>query len=52
MLGREVARLVDEVLPAGEQTVRFDASHLANGVYIYRLNANQQERVRMMTLIK
>ena len=52
MLGREVARLVDEVLQAGEQTVRFDASNLANGVYIYRLNANQQERVRMMTLIK
>jgi hypothetical protein len=52
MLGREVARLIDELLPAGEQTVRFDASNLANGVYIYRIQANQQERVRMMTLIK
>jgi tetratricopeptide (TPR) repeat protein len=52
MLGREVVRLVDEVLPAGEQTVRFDASNLANGVYIYRIQAIQQERVRMMTLIK
>ena len=52
MLGREVMRLVDEVLPAGEQTVRFDASNLANGVYLYRLKANQQERVRMMTLMK
>jgi len=52
MLGREVANLVNDLLPAGEQTVRFDASNLANGVYIYRLNANKQERVRMMTLIK
>ncbi|CAN5422087.1 hypothetical protein BH23BAC3_BH23BAC3_26490 [soil metagenome] len=52
MLGREVARLVDGLLPAGEQTIRFDASNLANGVYLYRLKANQQERVRMMTLIK
>lgn len=52
MLGREVARLIDDLLPAGEQTVRFDASGLANGVYLYRLQANQQEQVRMMTLIK
>lgn len=52
MLGRQVTRLVDDLLPAGEQTVRFDASNLANGVYTYRLQANQDERVRMMTLIK
>jgi hypothetical protein len=52
VLGREVFRLVDEVFPAGKQTVLFDASHLAKGVYFYRLTANQQERVQMMTLMK
>jgi hypothetical protein len=34
--GREVATVVDEVLPAGEHTVRFDAGSLQPGVYIYR----------------
>lgn len=52
MLGREVATLVNEVLSAGEQTVRFDASSLANGVYLYKLRAGNQEIIRKMTLIK
>lgn len=35
--GREVAVVLDEKLPAGEQTVSFDASGLPAGVYYYRL---------------
>lgn len=52
MLGREVATLVDGVLSAGEQTVRFDASNLANGMYVYKLRAGNQEVIKKMTLIK
>lgn len=52
MLGREVATLVNETLPAGEQTVPFDASRLANGVYLYKLRSGSQEITRKMTLIK
>lgn len=52
MLGREVARLVDRELPAAEHTYTFDASNLANGMYLYKLRANGHEIIKKMTLIK
>ncbi len=39
-LGREVSRLVDGMTAAGEQSVTFDASALAPGLYLVRLDAN------------
>lgn len=52
LLGREVARLVDDVRPAGTHTVSFDAHDLANGVYLYRLEADRHVATRRMVLIK
>ncbi|MEX0608978.1 MAG: T9SS type A sorting domain-containing protein [Balneolaceae bacterium] len=52
MIGREVATLVNDILPAGDRTIRFDASSLANGIYLYKLRAGTQEITRTMTLIK
>lgn len=52
MLGRKVATLVDGELAAGEQTFRFDASNLANGMYLYELRTAHQVIVKKMTLIK
>jgi hypothetical protein len=37
--GREVAVLLDEDKPAGEHTVRYDASGLPAGIYLYRLTS-------------
>ncbi len=37
ILGREVATLVDERLPAGTHETTFNAKGLASGVYLYRL---------------
>jgi len=52
MLGREVQVLLDENMYAGEHTVRFDASHLPSGVYIYRINAGEFTESKRMIFAK
>ncbi len=39
VLGREIATLVNEVRPAGEYTVRWNAEGVPSGVYFYRMQA-------------
>lgn len=50
--GREVARLVDGVFPAGSHQVRFEASSLPSGVYLYRLNTDKGSITRKMVLMR
>jgi hypothetical protein len=52
MLGKQVLRLVDEEKTAGAYQVSFNASHLASGVYLYRIECNDFRSVKKMTLIK
>ncbi len=52
LLGREVAVLVDGMMPAGEHTAAFDAAGLSSGVYVYRLTSGGQVLSRTMTLIR
>ncbi len=52
ILGREVATLVNEREAAGPHTVRFDASHLASGVYVYRLVAGNFMAIRKCILLR
>jgi hypothetical protein len=53
ILGREVARLVNnQVMNAGVYKYSFDASKLASGTYIYRLQAGQKVEVKKMLLLK
>ncbi len=52
VLGKEVAALVNDELPAGTYKATFDASNLASGVYYYRLFANQTTQTKKMMLIK
>ena len=52
ILGRRVKKLVDKVQQAGRYEVRFDASHLASGVYFYRILANDFVDVKKMILLK
>lgn len=53
MLGQKVATLLDnQVMPSGNHSVAFDASKLASGTYIYRLEAGNVSATKKMTLIK
>ena len=52
ILGALVQTLVDEEMSAGTHFVNWDASHLASGIYFYRVEANEQVLTRKMMLIK
>lgn len=52
MLGQKVADLVQEPKAAGSYTVRFDASGLSSGVYIYRLRSGNAVKTQKMMLLK
>jgi uncharacterized lipoprotein YddW (UPF0748 family) len=45
VLGQEVKVLVDEVKDAGDYLVKFDASNLSTGVYLYRLDVSSDNKV-------
>jgi hypothetical protein len=50
--GRKVATLQHGKMSAGSHHLRFDASKLASGIYIYRLKTAEQSLTRQMVLIK
>jgi hypothetical protein len=51
--GKEVATLVNDMMPKVKHAVEFNAEGLSSGVYIYSLNVDgKQMGVRRMTLIK
>jgi bacillolysin len=52
MLGQKVATLANGRFEAGSHKVLFDAKTLPNGIYIYRLSANGESRIRKMVLMK
>jgi hypothetical protein len=52
ILGREVATLVDGMMPAGEHEVRWDAGNLPGGVYFYRVTAGGWSETKKMLLIR
>ena len=52
LAGERVATLVDQRQDAGLHRVRFDGSHLASGVYLYRISAQGGALARAMTLAK
>ena len=52
VLGRRVARLDEGVRAAGRHRLRFDASRLSAGVYVYAIEAGDFRASRRMVLLK
>jgi hypothetical protein len=52
MLGREVAILVDEMQPAGEKSVEFQARDFPAGIYFYRLQAGTHNEIKKLLLLR
>lgn len=52
VLGKEVASLVEQELPAGFYTVRFDGAQLSSGVYFYRMKAGDFNITKKLLLVK
>jgi len=52
ILGREVATLVNEEMPAGSYEIEFDAAELTSGIYFYRLMTDNFSETRKMLVVK
>ena len=52
ILGEEVATLLSASLLSGSHSVRWDASHIASGIYLYRLETGDFLETRKMVLMK
>lgn len=52
VLGEEIMTLINGYMTAGNHSVTFNASKLASGVYMYRLNAGSYSQTKKMVLTK
>ncbi|GAB6283660.1 MAG: hypothetical protein STSR0008_24470 [Ignavibacterium sp.] len=52
ILGREVAKLVNEEKPVGVYEVEFNATNLPSGVYFYKLQAGSFSETKKLILLK
>lgn len=52
LLGKEVALLVNDIKPSGNYSIKFDASFLPSGVYIYTIQAGQFRDSKKLVLLK
>ena len=52
LLGNEISSLLNEIIPAGNYELDFDASGLPGGVYFYSLQSNGLNQTKKMILLK
>jgi len=52
VLGREVSQLVSQYQEKGSYTINFNASQLATGMYIYKLESGSFTSIKKMMLVK
>ncbi len=52
MLGRQIALIVNRILPAGKYSYTFDGSKLSSGLYVYVLKSGEKVFTEKMILVK
>jgi hypothetical protein len=52
VIGQEVAKLVDEVQPAGYKEVVWDGAGFSSGIYFFQLNAGDFTQIRKMLVVR
>jgi hypothetical protein len=52
VLGKEVATIISEEIPAGNYSKQWSAATLPSGVYFYRLQAGSFTRTKKLILLK
>jgi hypothetical protein len=52
LIGREVATLVNGIKEAGSHEIKFDASGLPSGIYLYRIVTDKYVETKKLVLIK
>lgn len=52
LIGEKIADLVNEVLPAGNYTVNWNAENVSSGIYFYALSTNNFSETRKMILLR
>jgi endonuclease/exonuclease/phosphatase family metal-dependent hydrolase len=52
ILGEEVVTLINELQPAGNYEVSFDATRLSSGIYLYKIETGDYTEVKKMILLR
>ena len=52
VMGRDVARIVSEEMPAGSYLKQWNASGLSSGMYFYRLQAGRYAETKRLVLLR
>jgi hypothetical protein len=52
LLGEEIMEIADGVYEAGPNKIQFDGSHLAAGVYFYKIQTDKTTAVKKLALVK
>lgn len=52
LVGREVAILIDDFMPAGDHSTRWDATRVSAGTYVVRLSSGGQFDSQQLTLVR
>ncbi len=52
IIGREIATIVSEELPAGSYTRQWNAENMPSGIYFYRLQAGSYTQTKKLVLLK